>query len=243
MQGNISHIPLKEGDMMLLISKNDVLKRLHENGDLLIVNNYDPPQKINYKKAVPALLILTGVISAAVLNIAPIVISAMVGCLLLITTRIIKPEDAYNAIEWKVIFMLAGVLSMGTALQKTGGAEMIGAQISSVMDGSSPHALLAVVFLITFVATNIMSNNATAALMAPIAINIAQAMQYSERPFLVAVMFAASLSFMTPMSYQTNSMIYVPGNYRFSDYLKVGTPLNLIIWGIAVYVIPKFFPF
>lgn len=243
LQGNISNISLKEGDMLLLITKSEVLKRLHENGDLLIVNYYDPPQKINYKKAIPALLILTGVITAAVLNVAPIVITAMVGCLLLITTRIIKPEEAYNAIEWKVIFMLAGVLSMGTALQKTGGAEMIGAQISSLMNGSSPHALLAVVFLITFVATNVMSNNATAALMAPIAINIAQAMHYSERPFLLAVMFAASLSFMTPMSYQTNSMIYVPGNYRFSDYLKVGTPLNLIIWAIAVYVIPKYFPF
>lgn len=243
LQGNISHIPLKEGDMLLLISKDKSLQQLHDSGHLLIINNYDPPEKINFKKAIPALLILTGVITAAVLNIAPILISAMVGCLLLITTRIIKPEEAYRAIEWKVIFMLAGVLSMGTALQKTGGAEMIGTQISSLMNGSSPHALLAVVFLITFVATNIMSNNATAALMAPIAINIAQAMHYSERPFLVAVMFAASLSFMTPMSYQTNTMIYVPGNYRFSDYLKVGTPLNLLIWGLAVYVIPKFFPF
>lgn len=112
-----------------------------------------------------------------------------------------------------------------------------------MLGGSSPLLALSVVFGITFMSTNIMSNNATAALMTPIALQLAGAMGVSERPFIVGVMFAASLAFMTPMSYQTNSMIYVPGNYRFNDYLKVGTPLNILVWIAAMVVIPLYFPF
>jgi di/tricarboxylate transporter len=163
--------------------------------------------------------------------------------LLLVLTRSIRPEEAYQAIEWKVIFMLAGVLSMGTALEKTGGAELIAQGIEGVFSTYGNHVTLSALFLLTFLSTNVMSNNAAAALLAPIAITIAQSLGVSERPFLMAVTFAASLSFMSPMGYQTNTMIYAPGNYRFKDYLKVGTPLNLILWILASIIIPLYFPF
>src|SRR5690606_38143153 len=143
----------------------------------------------------------------------------------------------------KVIFLLAGVLSMGAALQKTGGDQMIADWLNSFLGDRSPRLALAVLFGITFLSTNVMSNNATAALMTPIALQLSAAMQISERPVIIAVMFAASLAFMTPMSYQTNTMIYVPGNYRFNDYLRVGTPLNVLVWIVAVWIIPLYFPF
>jgi di/tricarboxylate transporter len=200
-------------------------------------------RKIDFKKAIPALLIGIGVVVAAALNITSILISSMVGSLLLIITSILKPKEAYQAIQWKVIFMMAGVLSMGKALEKTGGSELISAFISSNMGSLDPRITLSLIFLITFLSTNVLSSKATAALMSPIVISLAAALQVSERPFLVAVMFACSLTFMTPMSYPTNTMVYAPGNYKFNDFLKIGTPLNIIIWLAASFIIPYFLPF
>lgn len=198
---------------------------------------------MDYKKAIPALLIVIGVVSAAALNITSILISAMIGSLLLITLTILKPQEAYEAIEWKVIFMMAGVLSMGKALEKTGGSEIISQYIFESLGGLDPRWTLSLIFLITFLSTNVLSSKAAAALMTPIVISLAGAMQVSERPFLIGVMFACSLTFMTPVSYPVNTMVYAPGNYRFRDFLKFGTPLNFIVWVAASFLIPIFFPF
>lgn len=235
-------LKLKEGDLLLLLGQKISLQRLQEEGDLIVISTLEEG-KFRYKKAIPALIIVIGVVLTASLNVAPIIITAMVGALLMVVLQVIKPQEAYQAIDWKVIFMLAGVLSMSTALEKTGGADLLSGGIFHLLKDFDPRFVLSAIFFITFVATNFMSNNASAALMAPIVISLAQSLEISERPFLVAVMFAASLSFMTPMSYQTNTMIMTPGNYKFSDYLKVGTPLNIIMWIIATFVIPLYFPF
>lgn len=239
---DITTVPLAEGDILLLASHEPEIYRLMQDEALTVIDEYEI-KRIDVRKALTAVLVLVGVIGAASMGIAPIVLTAIVGVLALLLTRVITPEEAYAAVEWKVIFLLAGVLSMGAALQKTGGDQLIANGLFSMLGDGSPLLALAVIFGITFLSTNVMSNNATAALMTPIALQLSTAMGVSERPFLVGVMFAASLAFMTPMSYQTNSMIYVPGNYRFNDYLKVGTPLNLIIWAVAMVVIPMYFPF
>ncbi|MBK9417578.1 MAG: SLC13 family permease [Flavobacteriales bacterium] len=237
-----SDVPLAEGDILLLASRQQAIYNLMQEDAVTVIDEYEI-KGIDVRKALTAALVLVGVIGAATAGLAPIVLSAIVGVLALLLTRVITPEEAYAAVEWKVIFLLAGVLSMGSALQKTGGDQMIANGLFNLLGDGSPLLALSIVFGITFLATNVMSNNATAALMTPIALQLSTAMGVSERPFLVGVMFAASLAFMTPMSYQTNSMIYVPGNYRFNDYLKVGTPLNLIIWAVAMVVIPMYFPF
>ncbi|MBK9514067.1 MAG: SLC13 family permease [Flavobacteriales bacterium] len=237
-----SDVPLAEGDILLLASRQQAIYNLMQEDAVTVIDEYEI-KGIDLRKALTAALVLVGVIGAASAGLAPIVLSAIVGVLALLLTRVITPEEAYAAVEWKVIFLLAGVLSMGAALQKTGGDQMIANGLFNLLGDGSPLLALSIVFGITFLATNVMSNNATAALMTPIALQLSTAMGVSERPFLVGVMFAASLAFMTPMSYQTNSMIYVPGNYRFNDYLKVGTPLNLIIWAVAMVVIPMYFPF
>jgi di/tricarboxylate transporter len=239
---NLSDVVLKDGDMLLLYgAKKDIYNLTAEK--LIVLHSKYKAKKVDYKRAIPALLIAMGVVTAAALHITSILISGMVGSLLLVTTSILKPKEAYQAIEWKVIFMMAGVLSMGKALEKTGGSALIADSLSHTLGTLSPRITLSLVFLISFLSTNILSSKATAALMTPIVIGLATSLGVSERPFLVAVMFACSLTFMTPVSYPTNTMVYVPGNYKFQDFLKIGTPLNLIIWLAATFIIPHFFPF
>ncbi|HEY9082373.1 MAG TPA: SLC13 family permease [Vicingaceae bacterium] len=239
---NISELKLKEGDMLLIYSSEKDIARLTAQHAVFMLSNYEK-QKVNYKKAIPALLIAIGVIGAASLNITSILMSAMIGCLLLVTTSILKPQEAYEAINWKVIFMIAGVLSMGNALESSGGSTLISGYIFDVMGDLDKRITIGLVFLITFLSTNIISGKATAGLMTPIVISLASALQISERPLLIAVMLACALTFMTPIANPTNTMVYAPGKYKFNDYLKVGTPLNIIIWIAATFLIPLFFPF
>ncbi len=239
---NISEIYLRAGDLLIIYGTEDEIAEL-VNQKLLIVLSEYKEKKVDYKKALPALLIAIGVVSAAAFELTSILMSSMIGCLVLVTTSIVKPKEAYESIEWKVIFMLAGVLSMGTALEKTGGAKLISSFAFNNLGDYDPRITLSLIFLITFVSTNILSSKATAALMVPIVLCLSTAMQISEKPFLIAVMFACSLTFMTPVSYPTNTMVYSPGNYKFNDFLKVGTPLNIIIWIAASLIIPYFFPF
>ena len=238
----LSSVKLMEGDMLLVLGQKKEIKNLETKKLVVTLSEYQK-KKTNFRKAIPAVLIGIGVILAATFNLTTILISAMVGALLMVLTGTLKPMEAYNAVEWKVIFMMAGVLSMGTALEKTGGAKLIADYIQSTLGQYDPHITLSLLYLVTFVSTNLISSKATAALLTPVVISLAAIMEVSERPFLVAVMFACSLTFMTPMSYPTNTMVYAPGNYKFNDFLKFGTPLNLLIWLAASFIIPYFFPF
>ncbi len=237
-----THIKLSAGDVLLIAANEHQAEHLRKNDDLLIISQTER-SPFNYSKIIPVLVISAAVVMTAATGLAPIALSALVGVVMLIVFRCLRMDEVYKAIDWKVIFMLAGVLSMGAALEKTGAAKLLADYLIVGVGDYGPHALLSVFFFITFMTTNFMSNNATAALLAPIAIVAAHEMGVSARPFLMAVAYGASLSFMTPMGYQTNTMIYGPGNYRFSDYLKVGTPLNLIFWLLASLILPYFFPF
>ncbi|WP_439880862.1 SLC13 family permease [Pontibacter sp. MBLB2868] len=238
----LAHVKLSAGDVLLIAADKYQADKLKQNEDILIISQTER-SPYNYSKIIPVFLISVAVIMSAAFGIIPIVLSAMTGVVLLILFKCISVSEVYKAIDWKVIFMLAGVLSMGAALEKTGAAKLLADYLIYGVGEYGPHALLSVFFFITFMTTNFMSNNATAALLAPIAIVTAKELGVSVKPFLMAVAYAASLSFMTPMGYQTNTMIYGPGNYRFSDYLKVGTPLNILLWILASLILPMFFPF
>ncbi len=242
LQTGFADTKLKPGDALLIEVRKENYESLKRNPNFVIVSDVKAPSYRNDKTAY-ALLITAAVILTAAFEVLPVMVSAIAGVVLLITTGCLSLEAAYQAIDWKVIFLLGGIISLGTALEKTGAASLMSDTILHLVGAYGPHAVLAVLFLATALLTGVMSNNATAVLLAPIAIAAAAAMKVNPRPLLVAVTFAASSSFITPVGYQTNTMIYGVGQYRFTDFLKVGGPLNLLFWILSTLLIPIMFPF
>jgi di/tricarboxylate transporter len=238
----LSETVLSAGDLLLIEIHRERLNAFKRNADFIVTSE---KQTVEFRrnKVFIAAAIVAGVVLAASLNVAPIVVAAVVGAILLILLGCITLDEAYQAIEWKIIFLLAGVLSLGIALEKTGAAAVISSNIVSSVGAFGLVALVSAFYLLTSVLTETMSNNATAALLAPIAIATAASLNVNPQPFLVAVTFAASASFVTPVGYQTNTMIYGPGQYKFFDFVKVGTPLNIIFWLLATILIPIFWSF
>jgi di/tricarboxylate transporter len=239
---NLEDIRLHSGDVLLLDVKRDHLDQLKRDSAFVLVSELGLPE-FRKKKMLPAVAIIAAVVSTAALGIVPIVIAAIAGCILMVMAGCITLEEAYGAIDWKVIFLLAGVLTLGVALENTGAALLISHYMVGTLGIWGPVAMIAGFYLVTSILTELMSNNATAALMAPIALATAQTLGLSPRPFLMAVTFAASASFMTPVGYQTNTMIYGPGQYRYTDYFRVGAPLDLGLCVLATIFIPRFWPF
>ncbi len=239
----LSDWKLAAGDCLLLGSPKDQSELLHRKfPDLFIVNHADHTDFLRREGLLSAAVII-GVITAATLEVVPIVTAALFGCLVLILTRVITPEEAYRSVSWKVVLLLAGSLSLGLALEKTGAARLLADQIHTLGGAVSPVVVLSLVYLFASLLTEVMSNNATVVLLAPIVIAVAESMGVSARPFLMAITFAASASFMTPIGYQTNTMVYAAGDYTFRDFFRVGAPLNLLFWLLASLLIPVFFPF
>jgi di/tricarboxylate transporter len=239
---NLHDMRLGAGDALLLEMPEDRLELLQRDPNFVLVSEPALP-RFRRDKIIPAVLIMIGVVTAATIGLMPILVSAVVGSVLMIMTGCLTLEEAYRAVEWKVIFLLAGVLSLGIALEKTGAADLLSMFLVEGIGMLGPFAVLAGFYLMTSLLTEAMSNNATAVLLAPVAIATAEAMAISPRPLLMAVAFAASSSFMTPVGYQTNALIFGPGNYRFKDFVRVGTPLNLMFWILATILIPVYWPF
>ncbi|MFZ2235741.1 MAG: SLC13 family permease [Dokdonella sp.] len=238
----LDQIPLAVGDVMLLDAAEKTVAALRSDPALVVLGQRLQP-RVDVRRAVVSALILASVITVAGLGWLPIVASALLGCAALVVLRCLTSEEAYAAIDGRVILLLAGVLPLGIALEVSGGADWVAARTVGVMGGYGPLATLAVLYLLTAVMTEVMSNNAAAVLVVPIALATADTMGVDAKPFLVAVAFAASTSFATPVGYQTNTMVYSVGGYRFVDFLKIGVPLNLIFWAMAVALIPRYFPF
>lgn len=242
LRSKLAEVRLRFGDALLLLGPKIDIARLRGDSNLIVVEEREDISLFR-GKAPLALLIIAAVVLLAALKILPIVVAALLGCVAMTLTRCLRLEDAYRAIDWKIIVLLAGILPLGIALEKSGAAHLIVDSTVGLLGESSPVVFLAALYLITAVLTECMSNNASAVLLAPIAISAAAKLGVSPAPFLIAVAFAASTSFATPVGYQTNTMVYNAGGYRFTDFMKVGIPLNLIFWALAVYFIPKFWPF
>jgi len=238
----LTQVRLHFGDALLLLLRKNDLPRLRTNDALIVLSEVQTPS-LRSRRTLAALGIIGAVVTVAAVNLAPIIVSAILGALLMVLTRCLTMEQAFRAIDWRVIFLLAGVLPLGMALERSGGAQFIAEHTVGMMSSFGPVVVLAVLYLLTAVLTEFMSNNAAAVLLAPIAISTAAKLGVDPKPMLMAVTFAASTSFATPVGYQTNTMVYSAGAYRFTDFTKIGLPLILIFWALSVWFIPKFWPF
>lgn len=238
----LSQVRLRFGDALLLLGPKEEIGRLRADPDFLVLEEVEEPS-LRRSKVPMALAIIAAVVGLAALNIMPILVSAILGCVALVVSRCITLEEAYAAIDWKVIFMLAGVLPLGLAIEKSGAAQFLAQHVLAFVGQFGPLPALAVLYLVTATLTEFMSNSATAVLLAPVALSTAATLGVEAKPFLMAVCYAASTSFATPVGYQTNAMVYHPGGYKFADFMRVGIPLNLVFWALSVYYIPKFWPF
>lgn len=234
-------IQLTDGDTLLIQGHKDDVSRLLNSPNVIVTNELSELH-VRTNRVTIALGALGLLVALAALNLVPIMVAALIGALIMVLGRCLTIEEAYQAINWKVIFLLGGMIPLGIALEQSGAAIWLANSLLQPIVGFGPLLVLAVVYLITAVLTEAISNNAAAVILAPIAISVAVSMNVDPRPFLIAITFAASTSFATPIGYQTNTMVYAPGGYRFSDFTRVGIPLNLIFWGLAVLLIPMLWP-
>ena len=190
-----------------------------------------------------ALVTMVLVILLPALGWVPISITSLVGAVAMTLAGCLKADEVYDAIDWRIIILMAGLLPLGMAMSETGAAQFLVENTVGLVKSYGPLTVLAVVYLMALLLTEFMSNAAAAVLLTPIGMSTAKMMDVDATPFLIAVTFAASTSFATPVGYQTNTMVYGAGGYRFTDFLKVGLPLNLIFWVLGVIFIPVFWPF
>jgi di/tricarboxylate transporter len=233
---------LAGGDTLLMQGDKKDLPRLMKSSDLIITSELTD-LLLRKDRAIVALVMLFAVIFLAAFNIVPILEAALIGTVGMLLGGCLTIEEAYNAVDWKVIFLLGGILPLGLALEQSGAALWMADTILKPFAVSGPLMVLALFYICTAMLTETMSNNAAAVILAPIALSLSTAMNADPRPFLVAITFAASTSFATPIGYQTNTMIFAPGGYRFIDYTMIGGPMNLVFWGLSVLFIPMLWPF
>jgi di/tricarboxylate transporter len=244
----LSQTVLKSGDLLLLRIKNEFLddlknpERINES-PFLIISETEEKKPVKKKNLLIVVSVLFLVVALAAFNIIPIMAGSIIGVTLLVIFRSITIKEVYKAINWQVIFLIAGAISMGTAMENTGTAKLAAEQLFGLFGNWGPIALLSILYFLSSILTEIITNSATAVLLAPIAISTADTLGVDARPFLFAIAFAASSSFLTPVGYQTNTMIYAAGNYKFTDFFRVGLPLNIIFWILATLLIPVFYDF
>ena len=230
------------GDTLLIEGPVHGLTQLRAAEDFLSLNEslIKAPRKSKIMVAVGA---LTVAIVLAAFGVMSITSAALIAAVAVVLLGCVEVREAYRSIEWNILFLIYGMLGIGLAMEKTGGAELIAAQVVALTSDLGPVFVLAAIYLLASLLTEVVTNNAVAIILTPIVISIAASLNVDPRPFIVAVMFGASASFITPIGYQTNTYVYGAGGYKFSDFLKVGVPLNLILWVAATVLIPKFWPF
>ncbi len=236
------------GDTLLVQGPAEKMNQLFEQRDFINLSERKHAQVRRNKApiAIGALLIfmILGAINGRFgIPTIPIVQLAFTSALIVLLTRCVEPQEAYRSVDWKVVFMIFGMLGFGMAIEKSGLAQLIANGLTEGLGIESPYIMLALMYLLAAVMTEIISNNAVAVLLTPLVIVVAHTLGASPLPFIIAIMFGSSASFSTPIGYQTNTFVYGAGGYKFGDFFKVGAPLAVILWIVASFVIPILWPF
>ena len=242
----IAHVVLQAFDTLLIYGPIEKIKELSDSGDFIVLGEIEATlQKHKYWWV--SVAVILGTVILAALGIVPILKGALIGAIFLLVIRVITANEAYQSINWQVIVLIAALIPLGIVIQKSGTAFWIGTVLNDIANAFNPlirpTIMLSLIYLVTIILTETTSNAATAIIMTPIAISAAQQMGLDPRTFVFAVCFAASASFITPIGYQTNLMVYSPGGYKFTDYVRVGLPLAIVLWCMATWLIPILWPF
>lgn len=236
----LGKVPLRFGDLLLVQGPKESFLGLQTSQDLLVIEQRDL-ETLRRDKAWIAIAIILGVILVAAFDGLPILTAALAGVVLMVLTGCLKPGELYSAVRWDIIFLLAGLIPLGIAMENSGATKWLADLTVSWGGQLSSYWILTFFYLATSLLTEILSNNAAVVLMLPIAVKVAVALSLNPYAFMYAVTFAASNSYMTPIGYQTNTMVYGPGGYRFLDFTRVGAPLNLILLLLTPLLISVFY--
>ena len=240
-------VPLQAGDTVLVMGSEANINQLRRSGDLLLLDRTRVPTSAQKASAPLVFATLAAVIGVSAFELIPIEIAAIAGCVFLMVAGAIKPREAYASVDWPLMFLIYTTIALGTAMETTGAANyiaqnMVGTTAGWFDEAWKPIAMLAVVYVLTVVITEVLSNNATVVLMMPIALGIAAQMGLDPRPFAIAIILGSSAGFATPIGYQTNTFVYSAGGYRFGDFFRIGLPLNLLYLVGALVLIPWIWP-
>ncbi len=243
---DLREIPLSFGDSLLVKGPWENIKRLQTDRRDMVVTGIPielEDAKRPFKRAPLAVAIMLAMMAMMSLNLLPAVHAVILAALAMVLSRCVNPAAAYRAINWESVVLIAAILPMATALEKTGGMDLVVGSLDSLLAGAGPLALLAVLFLLTSVLSQMISNTATTVLLAPIAFSLAETVGLNPEPFMMGIALAASTAFSTPIASPVNTLVLGPGGYRFKDFFKVGVPLQLIVLLVTLAAVPLLFPF
>lgn len=227
---NLSEINLKPGDRILVELQEQNLSRMYALENIAILNQHDYTPAISFKRKITSLIILLGVIGLAASGVLSILSASLTGVAAMLLFKLISLENIYHRVNWQIIFLLAGMIPLGIAMSNSGADTWISKQLMELLHGQSPMVIIGLLFGVTMLLSGFISNNATAIIMTPIAIAIAAGLSLDVKPFILAVLFGANFSFFTPVGYQTNTLIYSTGFYKFKHFAFIGGGLSLILW-------------
>jgi di/tricarboxylate transporter len=241
----IGAMRLRPGDLLLVQGDAAAVERLKDEEGVILLESLDDAVR-NRHRAPLAIAILVAVIGTATFAPIPVVACALAGAILMVLTGCLSTRQFYRSLDVSTLVLIAGMIGLGLTAETTGATTWAANHLIDLVRPLGPYGVLAAIYLMTNLLTEILSNAAAAVLMLPLAISTARELGLDDdgvRPFIIVVALAASAAFSTPIGYQTNTIVYGPGGYRFSDYARVGLPLNLLFWGIAVLLVPLIWPF
>ncbi|NWG45741.1 MAG: SLC13 family permease [Alphaproteobacteria bacterium] len=241
LEEQVGRIRPEAGDTMLLEGTAEDIARMSE--DMGLVNLAEPSERgLRRGRSPIAALVLLAVVALSALGLASITALAVIGVAVLLFTRCLDPDEAFAAIDWRILILIGSMLAVGQTLQETGAVKLLVDAIVPFLTDLPPWALILIVYAMASTLTEVLTNNAVAIVITPVAIGLAASLGLDPRPFVIAVMFGASASFATPIGYQTNTLVYGPGGYRFTDFLRIGLPLNILCGLVTAFLIPRFWP-